>query len=131
MNRSRSMHACLSDIRKVFRCLILLIAGFGCHYSWASSTALADEGIPSPPFASGVIDDLSWSLRINRAQCHHEQHPSTWCTLSDQARVNQESGIESTLLQWVHDPQTQSVLISYFTLTSRPIAEALCMEAKA
>lgn len=96
----------------------------------SAAPLLAEESIPSSPFASGQIDDLHWTLRMNRAQCKHGSHASTWCMNSDQKRVTEESGIESTLLGWIKDPQVKSVLISYFTFTSRPIAEALCGEAK-
>lgn len=110
--------------------LLSRLVSFCAAVPLLSSLAHASEPNPSEPFASGAIGELSWTLRMNRAQCEHPSYPSTWCLASDRDRVTEESGIEANLLQWIKDPNMKSVLLSYYTFTSRPIAEALCTEAR-
>lgn len=88
------------------------------------------ETLPSPPFAAGVAEGITWELRLNRAQCAHPPHPSTYCKESDRSRVAEESGVEKKLLSWVKDPAVKSIKLSYFTFGSSSIAKALCEEAQ-
>ena len=96
----------------------------------SSSLGLGGEKV-SPPFAQGTEDGIAWQLRLNRGQCSHPPHPSTYCTAAeDKARIAKESGIEDTLLQWIRNPETQWVKFSYMTFGNNEIAEALCLRSK-
>lgn len=97
-----------------------------------AATASADS---SRQRASGTMDDgLKWQVYFNFPSCDHSSEgrkKGAWCETSDSSTSEANNGVEQNLKNWINDPETKSIYISYFSFSNKNIAAALCAATSA
>jgi hypothetical protein len=79
-------------------------------------------------------EDTPFDLMHTRPECHHDGHPTTWCTRDDVGPTAALSGMEkriNAILDRAVDPATSKILIAYFSFSAKGVFTKLCEKGKA